>query len=204
MKIKKQHRKKKYHHNFNRKRMHIKLKRTGEVNCKVIKEAWNPKKTTSRNLRDMGLATDPNKVISIPNFKQEKLNKALQIVNNIESDSEEEKVVVQKPAPKRRVAEQLELEARAPRESKFMLPKGQVEFITYLLDKYGHDYKAMVKDRKNYYQETWKQLRAKIKKFMGIPKQYSEYLKTRGLLDKEEDEEELKKQAKALAMDDSD
>lgn len=86
----------------------------------------------------------------------------------------------------------------------FRLPKGQVEFITYLLDKYGHDYKAMVKDKKNYYQETWKQLRAKIKTFMGIPQQYGEYLKARGLLDKEEDEEELKKQAKALAMDDSD
>ncbi|CAH2234130.1 nucleolar protein 16 [Pararge aegeria] len=203
MKIKKQHRKKKYLHKLNRKRMHLKLKNTGEVSCKVIKEAWNPKKTTCRNLREMGLANDPNKVISIPNFKQEKLHKALQIVNNVESDSEEEKVV-QKPAPKRRVAEQLEKDAKAPRERRFMLPKGQVEFITYLLDKYGHDYKAMVKDKKNYYQETWKQLRAKIKKFMGIPKQYGEYLKARGLLDKEEDEEELKKQAKALAMDDSD
>lgn len=86
----------------------------------------------------------------------------------------------------------------------YRLPKGQVEFITYLLDKYGHDYKAMAKDKKNYYQETWKQLRAKVRTFMGIPKQYGEYLKTRGLLEKEEDEEEIKKQAKALVMDDSD
>lgn len=86
----------------------------------------------------------------------------------------------------------------------FRLPKGQVEFITYLLDKYGHDYKAMAKDKKNYYQETWKQLRAKVKTFMGIPKQYAEYLKARGLLEKEENEEELKEQAKYLVMDDSD
>lgn len=77
-----------------------------------------------------------------------------------------------------------------------------MEFITYLLDKYGHDYKAMAKDKKNYYQETWKQLRAKIKTFMGIPKQYSEYLASKGLLDKDDDEEELKKVAKALVMDD--
>lgn len=62
----------------------------------------------------------------------------------------------------------------------------------------------MAKDKKNYYQETWKQLRAKIKTFMGIPKQYGEYLKERGLLDKEIDEKELKEQAKALVMDDSD
>lgn len=60
----------------------------------------------------------------------------------------------------------------------------------------------MERDKKNYYQETWKQLRAKIKTFMGIPKQYGEYLKSKGLLDKEENEEELKEQAKALAMDD--
>ncbi|XP_045769384.1 nucleolar protein 16 [Maniola jurtina] len=203
MKIKKQHRKKKFLHKLNRKRMHLKQKNTGEVRCKVMKEAWNPKKTTSRNLRDMGLASDPNKAISIPSFKEEKLRKALAIVNNAESDLEEEQeVVVPRPAPKIRVAEQLEQEAKAPRERRFMLPKGQVEFITYLLDKYGHDYKAMERDKKNYYQETWKQLRAKIKKFMGIPKQYGEYLKARGLLEKEEDEEELKKQAKALVMDD--
>lgn len=37
---------------------------------------------------------------------------------------------------------------------------------------------------------------------MGIPKQYGEYLQARGLLDKEPDEEELKKQAEALVMDD--
>lgn len=60
----------------------------------------------------------------------------------------------------------------------------------------------MARDKKNYYQETWKQLRAKIKTFMGVPEQYAEYLAARGLLDKEEDEEALKEQAKALVMDD--
>lgn len=60
----------------------------------------------------------------------------------------------------------------------------------------------MARDKKNYYQETWKQLRAKIKTFMGIPKQYGEYLKARGLLDKELDDEEMKKLAKGLVDDD--
>ncbi|XP_032516657.2 nucleolar protein 16 [Danaus plexippus] len=200
MKIKKQHRKKKYHHTFNRKRMHNKLRSTGQVKCKVIKEAWNHKKSSHLNLREMGLANDPNKVIAIPNFKQEQLKIARKIVNNGESEDEVE--VVKRPPRKVKVAEQLEAEAKAPRERKFMLPKGQVEFIIYLLDKYGHDYKAMARDKKNYYQETWKQLRAKVKTFMGIPKQYGEYLKARGLLERELDEEELKEQAKALVMDD--
>lgn len=203
MKVKKQHRKKKYLHKLNRKRMHNKQRSTGDVKCKVLKEAWNHKKSSYRNLHEMGLANDPNKVIKIPNFKQEQLRIAKKIVNNGETDDDEETTVTRVP-PKIRVAQALEKEAKAPRERKFMLPKGQVEFITYLLDKYGHDFKAMARDKKNYYQETWKQLRSKIKTFMGIPKQYGEYLKSRGLLEKDENEEELKQQAKALVMDDSD
>ncbi|CAG9133580.1 hypothetical protein JYU34_017171 [Plutella xylostella] len=201
MKIKKQHRKKKYLHKLNRKRMHLKQKSTGEVTVKAIKDAWDSRKSTQRNLTEMGLANDPNKVIKIPSHRQEVLKRAKSMVVNRDSDSEEEAVYI---APKKEVAEQLEKEARAPKERRFKLPKGQVEFITYLLDKYGHDYKAMAKDKKNYYQETWKQLRAKVKTFMGIPQQYAAYLEERGLLDKEVDEKELKKQAQALIMDDSD
>ncbi|XP_013191156.2 nucleolar protein 16 [Amyelois transitella] len=199
MKIKKQHRKKKYLHKLNRKRMHKKQENTGEVLCKVIKESWDHRKSSYRNLRDMGLATDPNKTIKIPNFKQQQLKRAKQMVNEGESESEEEQNIEEQPI-KGHVVGLLEKESKAPRKRRFMLPKGQVEFITYLLDKYGHDYKAMERDKKNYYQETWKQLRQKIKTFMGIPKQYGEYLQSRGKL--EEDEEELKKQAKALVMDD--
>ncbi|XP_026748951.1 nucleolar protein 16 [Galleria mellonella] len=201
MKIKKQHRKKKYLHKLNRKRMHRKQTNTGDVQCKVIKDAWDHKKSSFRNLREMGLTTDPNKTIKIPNFKQEQVKKAKTIMKDDEIDMDEEEVKVRIPR-KVHVVEELEKESKAPRERKFMLPKGQVEFITYLLDKYGHDYKAMERDKKNYYQETWKQLRAKIKTFMGIPKQYGEYLKARGLLDKEEDEDEIKRQVKALVMDD--
>lgn len=181
--------------------MHRKQTNTGDVQCKVIKDAWDHKKSSFRNLREMGLTTDPNKTIRIPNFKQEQVKKAKTIMKDDEIDMDEEEVKVRIPR-KVHVVEELEKESKAPRERKFMLPKGQVEFITYLLDKYGHDYKAMERDKKNYYQETWKQLRAKIKTFMGIPKQYGEYLKARGLLDKEEDEDEIKRQVKALVMDD--
>ncbi|XP_061714257.1 nucleolar protein 16 [Cydia pomonella] len=201
MKIKKQHRKKKYLHKLNRKRMHLKQRSTGQVNCKTLKEAWDMKKSTLRNLKEMGLANDPNKAIKIPNYKQEQLKRAKKIVNQEES-SESEDDTEEKTIPKKEVVERLEKEARAPRERRFMLPKGQVEYLTYLLDKYGHDYKAMARDKKNFYQETWKQIRAKIKTFMGIPKQYGEYLKARGLLDKEIDEKELQEQAKSLVMDD--
>lgn len=56
-----------------------------------------------------------------------------------------------------------------------------MKYATYLLDKYGLNYKAMVKDEKNHDQETWKQFRAKIRKFMSIPEQFNVYLKKRNL-----------------------
>lgn len=34
----------------------------------------------------------------------------------------------------------------------------------------------MVRDRKNYYQLTWRQIKAKIERFKSIPEQYAEYL----------------------------
>lgn len=39
----------------------------------------------------------------------------------------------------------------------------------------------MVKDEKNYDQETWRQFRAKIRKFMSIPEQFDVYVKQRNL-----------------------
>lgn len=41
----------------------------------------------------------------------------------------------------------------------------------------------MEKDSKNYNQETWRQLRAKVKKFLSIPQQCTEFLKEQGILD---------------------
>lgn len=67
----------------------------------------------------------------------------------------------------------------------------QVEWITYLLKKYGCDYKAMARDSKNYQQETWKQLRQKVRLFRKIPEQYEEYLKQPGAKPVESDCEDM-------------
>lgn len=56
-----------------------------------------------------------------------------------------------------------------------------VAHLTHMLDQYDLNYKAMVRDEKNYDQITWKQYRAKIRRFMGIPEQFDPYLATRGL-----------------------
>ena len=41
---------------------------------------------------------------------------------------------------------------------------------------YVFSMQAMSKDKKNYYQLTWKQIRAKIKMFKGIPEQYNKFI----------------------------
>lgn len=158
----------------------------------------------------MGLMFDPNESIRKSNVRQ-KVRKQVEASLNggafIEEEIDEGEIVLTKPKKlkkppiKAHVAEELENEANQPTERRYQLPKGQVEFITYLLDKYGHDYKAMVRDKRNHYQETWKQLRAKVKTFMGIPEQYGPYLASRGLLHKHTDDLKI---AKALMDDDSD
>lgn len=135
-----------------------------------------------RNLLDMGLSYDPNQTIKIPNTK-EKFKRTVPSKPSKTSNEwlvEDVKTTTVTPS-KSYVANKLETDAKAPRVKLFRLPKGQVEWITYLMDKYGTDYKAMVRDKKNYNQETWKQLRAKINRFKSITQQYEIYLKERGL-----------------------
>lgn len=86
----------------------------------------------------MGLAYDANKVIKIPNSKKELLKA---VVNGEEQENESENT--KKFLPKKgHVAESLEADAKAPRAKLFRLPNNEVHFITYMMDKYGEDYKV--------------------------------------------------------------
>ncbi|XP_075221391.1 nucleolar protein 16 [Lycorma delicatula] len=168
-KIRKQHRKKKYKYNVNRKRMRNKLQKTPSIKCDQVNKEWERHKTVRQNLRSMGLAYDPNLAIRIPKT----------VIKPLEDEKLEEKPRPPRIPKKIHVAQALEEDANAPREKTFRLPKSQVQWLSYLLNKYGEDYKAMSRDDKNYYQETWKQLRAKVKQFKSIPEQFGEYLESR-------------------------
>lgn len=177
MKIRKIHKGKRYRYNVNRKTMNKTRSKTGKIKCPEVKEHWNERILPNKNYFDMGLATDANKSIPLPSFKQNRL-KVVKLANGfIEEDIEEEPL----PKPRRKafVADILENEAREPREHKLRLPKGIVEQLSYFLDTYQLNYKAMINDRKNYDQWTWKQFRMKIRKFMSIPEQFDLYLKNR-------------------------
>ncbi|XP_043464890.1 claspin [Leptopilina heterotoma] len=196
-KVRKVKKRKRFQANVNRKRLRNKLNKLPTIKCKQIKDAWEVKRSIKGNLKEMGLAADPNEIFKIPNSKKQ----ALENVSNVKATEKflEENVIV-KPPSKVYVAESLEKEAKTPRERLFKLPKNQVQFVTYMMDKYGEDYKAMTRDKKNYYQLTWKQIRAKINSFKNIPEQYAEYLVEKGeiILDDPTTLAETKKQ-QALA-----
>lgn len=110
------------------------------------------------NLKDMGLVFNVNEDI-------------LREKEATEAASNEEKKTI--------VLDTLEKEANAPREKGYRIPRNQVEFLTYMLDKYGEDYKAMVRDKRNHAQLTWKQLRTKVTVFKSIPEQFNIFLEAR-------------------------
>ncbi|XP_014216612.1 uncharacterized protein LOC106645288 [Copidosoma floridanum] len=182
-KIRKVHRKKKFRANVNRKRLRNKLRKLPTIECKEIKEAWSEKSSIATNLTQMGLAYDPNKVLQIPNIKKHMLQSVTQ--NKIDGTEESDGLTTRKKnrkvvPRKAHVAKILEEEANWPRARLFRLPNNEVQFATYMMDKYGDDYEAMARDHRNYYQLTSCQIRRKIEKFKSIPEQYAKYLVEKG------------------------
>lgn len=165
----------------------------------------NRRKTLPANIQDMGLVFDVNKSLGIPNYKSDRTKKTKLsngFVEENQTSSDEDEEATSEPSKRYEVVDKLEEGAKALRESKFRLPKGIVEFVSYLIDKYGLDYKKMAKDRKNYDQETWRQLRAKCRKFMSIPEQFSKFLVQRDLVETEIDPNDPKWQENNTDIDD--
>ncbi|XP_059619561.1 nucleolar protein 16 [Phlebotomus argentipes] len=189
VKIRKQRKKKSYNYGANRKNMNKKQLRTGHIKCPEVKKEWNKDCPVNRNFKNMGLSNDPNAVLPFRRSQRERvavMKKSLEtgeIPLNVTSNAIDPEAPRKrrKNAPKAQVAEKLEENANALRESGFRFSKGQVRLISYFLDKHKLNYRAMVSDKKNYEQETWKQLRRKVRKFLAIPEHVDEYLKTRGL-----------------------
>lgn len=186
-KLRKVRRRKKFRYNINRKRLRNKINNCGKISCKEIADQWERQKSFKTNIKEMGLSINPNECVKINNNHkpEEKIN--IKTPNDDEWYVETEEVQEDIPASKKIVAEMLLKEAKAPRAKGLRLPGSVVEWVTYLMDKYGSDYKAMARDKKNRDQETWKQIRRKIKLFKNIEEQYSEYLRKRGIQSVESD-----------------
>jgi hypothetical protein len=100
-----------------------------------VKMAWETTRTVEQNLTDMGLAYDSNKALKIPSARE-----LLQPVA-YDGESASQNDNISQPT-KSHVAKVLEEDAKAPRVKNFRLPNNQVTLLTYLIDKYGEDYKV--------------------------------------------------------------
>nr|CAG4650626.1 EOG090X0IKC [Sida crystallina] len=166
VKNKKSRGRKKYQYHVDRKKVNNKAKKLPNLNCPAIKKEWKNKISPGGNLKSMGLTYNTNKTFPI------------------RANPEAEYPSDDKPQTKKacRVVEKLENEANAPRNGTMRIPGEKVKWIEYLLDKYGDDYEAMVRDKNNHYQETAAQLRQKIKQFIKRPAYLVPYLRKRGLI----------------------
>lgn len=85
-----------------------------------MENVWEEKQTVVKNLTEMGLSLDPNKTITIPNTKQERL-KIIKVVNGfIEEEIDPNKQQKEKTNSFRSkdfVVQKLENEANKIRES---------------------------------------------------------------------------------------
>lgn len=72
----------------------------------------------------------------------EMLEDAKRKISVDESSSDHEDEAMEVTPAKNYVAETLEAEVKAPRERLLNLPKGQAQFLSCLIKKYGQDYKV--------------------------------------------------------------
>ncbi|CAG7822390.1 unnamed protein product [Allacma fusca] len=172
--LRKLRRKQKFQYHVNRKQLNNKHKKLPRINCEAVREAWDKKKSLTDNLTSMGLVADANRNIS-QNPK-----------NTLEAENSPE-------APCASVAVALEKEAKEAFKVKkavaHPLPPEMYRKLCGLINKHGEDFEAMEKDPTNYYQETAAQLRSQVNRLKKIPQQWIPYLKERGLLPTENDDQ---------------
>lgn len=144
-----------------------------------MKELWDPTDSVKNNMMKMGVAFDANKAMSHQGTKAILIARAKKCADFPDEPIEENSI--QSEVIKRLEDEAAEAEANL--KPTFRFTREQCRWITYCLDKHGDDFKAMAKDAKNIWQETPKQIRQKVLKFISIPEQFTPYAKERGLLD---------------------
>lgn len=110
-------------------------------------------KATKEFYQDVGLVADPNKLT--------KLNKKKKTISK------------RKEQPPSKYVQELEKEANKPRKKKFKFGKEMCKELEYYIQKYGDNFEAMARDKKNIYQDSPGQIRYKIIKYNKIHKQQS-------------------------------
>ncbi|NWX95428.1 NOP16 protein, partial [Nothoprocta ornata] len=160
-------RRQKFSYNLNRKRLYRSARRRARprIECAHVRHAWDPAKSVAQNLADMGLAEDPNKAVPIA-------GKAL--LGDDGSDGQEKgKKTVIKPY----VLNEMEYEASLPEKKSNTLSRDLIDYVRYMIQNHGENYKEMARDEKNYYQDTPKQIKRKINVYKNFyPEEYKAFV----------------------------
>ncbi|XP_043925301.1 nucleolar protein 16 [Protopterus annectens] len=157
-----------FRYNVDRKKLKRRSKRKAapRIECSHIRRAWDDKKTVAQNLAEMGLAVDPNKVTGIQEQKASEME-----VDRTEAANK----FIRKPY----VIRELEAAASLPEKKTTTLSEDMIQYVRYMIENYGENYKKMARDEKNYYQDTPKQIRRKIELYKRYhPDEYKELLQS--------------------------
>lgn len=184
-KLRKLRRKQKFQHDRNRKRIKKSQDKYKKDNIKVSSEVmqnhWNHKDSIKTNLEKMGVAFDANSVVQHKSTKKRLMDRVTKDDHSDEMENHENNQ--KKPTSVIKRLEEEVIEAEKNIKQTFRFPSEQAKWIEYCIDKHGDDFKAMARDSKNIWQETPKQIRQKVLKFMSTPAHYDAFAKERGLLE---------------------
>ncbi|NXM74203.1 NOP16 protein, partial [Serilophus lunatus] len=157
----------KYSYNLNRKRLYRSARRRAapRIACSHIRHAWDPSKSVAQNLAEMGLSEDPNKALPIP-----KKRMGMEVETNGQQPG---KKIVRKPY----VVNEMEYEASLPEKKSNTLSRDLIDYVRYMIQNHGENYKEMARDEKNYYQDTPKQIKRKINVYKNFyPEEYKDFI----------------------------
>ncbi|KAM8993763.1 nucleolar protein 16 isoform 2-T2 [Guaruba guarouba] len=159
-------RRRRYCYSVNRKRLHRSARRRAapRIACSHIRQAWDRSKSVAQNLAEMGLAGDPNKAVPIPGKE----------LLGMESNGQDQgKQLVRKPY----VLNEMEYEASLPEKKSNTLSRDLIDYVRYMIQNHGENYKEMARDEKNYYQDTPKQIKRKINVYKNFyPEEYKDFV----------------------------
>ncbi|XP_040906804.1 nucleolar protein 16 [Toxotes jaculatrix] len=164
-KAKQSSKRKKFDYNQDRKKLKKKFnkKNNPRIENAQIRNAWDDRKSMSRNLQEMGLTFDPNRTLPI---------KKQRLVGE-DKGTKAPVPIVTKPY----VLSQLEEEASRPEKDSKTLSSDLIEYVQYMIREHKDNYKAMARDEKNYYQDTPKQIKRKINEYKRChPQHYDAFI----------------------------
>uniref|UniRef100_A0A8R1I4R2 Nucleolar protein 16 n=1 Tax=Caenorhabditis japonica TaxID=281687 RepID=A0A8R1I4R2_CAEJA len=139
----------------------------------LIKYTWDELKTPRENVRDMGIAFNPNEAVPMKELRKEIIDavpidgvsfdvpKPAKRITGKKTNEKQAKQIVS------RLEEQVKEEEQKITDQgrKFKLFHRETELCVYMLARHGEDFQAMTRDPKNLWQYTPKQWARKIRTY---------------------------------------